>query len=150
MQFWKIWMKSELIWNCNCNWIECKIRCGKLLARWRGVFLHEEGLRIRAGILGCWRKNQPRKNFRSRCISWRSYEKKIKTRKVSSEEKEMAENTISFNMLKIRIINFFNGTTVMFCFFIVINASKNKISRQERVLSRINPRVAFECWLFLL
>lgn len=62
----------------------------------------------------------------------------------------MAENTISFNMLKIRIINFFNGTTVMFCFFIVINASKNKISRQEKVLSRINPRVAFECWLFLL
>lgn len=60
----------------------------------------------------------------------------------------MAENTISFNMLKIRIINFFKGTTVMFSFFIVINASRNKISRQEKVLSRINPRVAFECWLF--
>ena len=27
------------------------------------------------------------------------------------------------------------GITVMFCFFIVINASKNKISKQEKVLS---------------
>ena len=46
----------------------------------------------------------------SRRISQWSYEKKIKTRKVSSEEKEMAENTISFNMLKIRII--VNGETI--------------------------------------